>query len=62
MKIIIVDNFNNESVSDKLVAENVPDIWAKRIVELLNDKYSGGFSSFYAKVVADDYELYEFTP
>ena len=62
MKIIKVDNFDRESVSDTLIATNISNYYAKLIAALLNEKLSGThFSDFY-RVVEDDYKLYEFTP
>ena len=62
MKIIKVDNFARDHISDTLVAENVSEWWAKSIVELLNDKYSGDHSPDYFRAVPDDHKLYEFEP
>lgn len=62
MKIIRVDNFNRESVSDSLVAENVSEYYAKIVVKLLNEKLSGCTSPNYYRAVEDDYKLYKFEP
>lgn len=62
MKIIAVSNFDNESVSDVLVAENVSEYYAKHIVEFLNGKFSGTSSPNYYRVVSDDHKLYKFEP
>lgn len=62
MKIIAVSNFNNESVSDVLVAENVSEYYAKYIVEFLNSKFSGTSSPNYYRAVLDDHKLYKFEP
>lgn len=62
MKIIKVDNFDRENVSDTLVAENVNDFFGKLFVDLLNDKFSGGTSPDYFKLAPDDYKLYKFEP
>lgn len=59
MKIIRVDNFDRESVSDKLVCKNVNEYYAKRIVELLNEREHESSSDFY-KAVPDDHVLFEF--
>lgn len=62
MKIIVVDNFNRESVSDVLIAEKTPDYYADFITTALNKKYSGDNSPDFFKVVEDDYKLYVFEP
>lgn len=62
MKIIQVDNFDRDSVSDVLIAENVNETLSGHIVNFLNEKYSGENSPNWYKAVADDYKLYEFEP
>lgn len=62
MKIISIDNFDRESVSDKLICENVSKHYGEIIVDLLNENYSGENSLSYYKLVEDDYVLYEFRP
>lgn len=62
MKIIRIDNFNRDSISDILVAENVSELYALIIVEFLNEKYSGEASSYFYIYRSDDYKLYTFEP
>jgi len=62
MKIINKDNFNRESMSDSVVAENVPDFYADTITEALNNKFGGERSTDYFLAVQDDYEIYIFDP
>lgn len=62
MKIIKVDNFDRDSISDTLVAENVSEFYAEHIVTLLNEKFSGDRSSDFYKSVEDNHKLYEFEP
>jgi len=57
MKIIVVDNFDRDTVSDKLIAKDVSAYWSKRIVELLNAKCRNSSSNFF-RVVSDDCKLY----
>lgn len=57
MKIILIDNFNRESISDKLIAENIDRIWANRIVDLLKEKYSGVGCCYFFRAVEDSYKL-----
>ena len=58
MKIIMVDNFDRDTVSDELIAIDVSKHWSKRIAGLLNAKYSGNNTSIFFKSVSDDHELY----
>lgn len=62
MKIVCSSNFDLESVSDRLIAENVLEYYGKFLVEQLNAKYSGNESPNYYKLVEDDYVLYQFEP
>jgi len=62
MKIIQVDNFNRDTVSDVLIVEKVSENHAQMIVEALNAKYSGDLSPMFFRVEADDYELYKWSP
>lgn len=62
LKIIQIDNFNRDNVSDSLVAENVPKFYARDIAEFLNEKYSGDTSSYFYEIRPDDYKLYTFEP
>lgn len=60
MKIIAVDNYARENVSDTLVAENVNSYYAPVIAKYLNDDPRHE-DSFY-KAVEDDYTLYTWEP
>ena len=61
MKIIQVDNFDRDSVSDILIAESMTDYWANKIVSWLNKKFSNEDSSpLFFKAVSDDYKLYKY--
>jgi hypothetical protein len=61
MKIIGVDNFNTELVSDILVCENVNVFFGELIVKLLNKHTPENSATFY-KLVEDDYKLFKFNP
>ena len=59
MKVIQTDNFDTESVSDVLVAENVSsERLGKIMTDALNEKLSGSNSSVYFKLVEDDFKLF----
>jgi hypothetical protein len=63
LKIISVDNFNNEypgTSDDRLICENVSVQYVDGIVEYLNEKYSGDNAPRYYKSVSDDYKLVKF--
>ena len=62
MKIVQSDNFDRENISEQLIADNVSEYWANKIVTLLNNKYSGSETSFYCSVESDDYKLYTWEP
>ncbi len=62
MKIIKIDNFNREFISDVLVATNISDYYADVIVEMLNKILGGIHSSAFYRAVEDDHKLYEFAP
>ena len=62
MKIIQVDNFDRENVSDRLICENVSEFMGKTIVALLNGKMSGDTSPVYFRLVEDNHKLYKFEP
>jgi len=62
MKIIQVDNFDRESASDVLIAENVNKTVLGPIVNFLNDTYSGSSSPVWYKAVTDDHKLHKFEP
>lgn len=59
MKIIRIDNFGRESVSDKLIASNVIEYYGEIMVNELNLRFSGDYSDDYFRLVEDDYELYD---
>lgn len=62
MKIIVVDNFGRENVSDKLVCTNVSQFHGEIMVKGLNDRLSGNSSVVFYKLVPNDYKLYKFEP
>lgn len=62
MKIICVDNFGDEAVSDVLVAIRVNVDYGKIMTDVLNHSCSGDNSSYFYELVEDDYVLYKFEP
>ena len=62
MKIIEVDNFNRESISDSLIASNLTEEEAERFVTELNERYSGESAWYFYKSVSNEYKLYVFDP
>lgn len=62
MKIICVDNFDRDTVSDFLVAENIGEYYGKLITEFLNEKLGGEHSPHFYRLESDDYKLYKFIP
>lgn len=57
MKIIAIDNFDRDWVSDILVCENVNEYYGKKIVDYLNKEVGGNSQNFYI-LKEDDYKLY----
>ena len=62
MKIICVNNFDRESINDRLIAENVPAFYANFLCEKLNECYSSSYSGNYFRVEPDDYKLHIYDP
>jgi len=62
VKIIKVDNFNREYISEQLIAENVSDYYAGIIAEDLNKRFSGNSSPDYFRAFNDNYKPYIFEP
>ena len=62
MKIVQVDNFDRDTVSDILMAEKVSKNNAEMIVKALNEKYSGNDSPLFFRAESDDYKLHEWKP
>lgn len=56
MKIIQVDNFNRDYVSDVLIAENVNEYFGKLIVDFLNSRESVTSERFFV-LRKDSYKL-----
>lgn len=61
MKLIQTDNYNRDDIDEILIAENITnEAFAEIMKEALNKKFSGDFSSFFCKIVPDEYELKEY--
>ena len=61
MKIIATSNFDNESVSDLLIAENINEYYSILIADYFNSRIKYDDKYFY-KPVMNDYKLYKFEP
>ncbi len=64
-KIVVIDNFNRDNVSDFLyceLAQGVSFSDAKILADLLNEKHGGDYSPNFYKAVPFDYEIYEWEP
>lgn len=57
MKIILVDNYDRDTVPERVIAAQVDDRWAPKIASLLNENYSGDRSPDFFRVVGEDYQL-----
>lgn len=60
MKIIAKDNYDRETVSDRLICENIDKHIGERMVNFLNENGRSQFDFFV--LVEDDYKLYKFEP
>jgi hypothetical protein len=64
MKIVLVDNYARENISDVLIAENVPESYALKIADFLNkeDPFTdrASYHPLYFSVKPDNYKLYKF--
>lgn len=61
MKVVGVSNFDKETVSDLLIAENVILTWAVRFAKLCNE-FVGDDNRYHFVVKLDDYKLYKWSP
>jgi len=58
MKIVGVDNYDNEAVADLLVAENITNkSYAEVMCEALNKRYSSEHGARYYQIKEDTYRL-----
>lgn len=64
LKIIACSNFDNETVGDVLIAENIINKWdGDKMVKALNDSaFAQPHSTYFYKLVSSDYKLHEFQP
>lgn len=62
MKIVRTSNYDLESVSEVLVAENINNAYGIFLRDQLNHRYSGEHAPDFFKLVDDDYVLYKFEP
>ncbi len=60
MKIIQIDNFDRDYISDVLVCENVNEFYGKIILDFLNKNHSTDTGQNYYRLVENDYKLYTF--
>lgn len=60
MKIIAIDNYDRESVSDLLVCEHLNSYYSKLIFKFLTSLEP--HCDYVYRLVSDDYVLYEFEP
>lgn len=61
MKIIYSDNIPDDTSSERLWLDNVPEDFGKRICDKLNENLGDHQGPFH-RVVADDYKLYVWEP
>ena len=59
MKIVCISNFDDPTISDELICENVNKDYGERITEALNDSTLAPTSSYFYVLKEDDYKLYD---
>jgi hypothetical protein len=59
MKIITKDNFDRDLFTERVIAENVNELFGKELVNEWNNKYWTENSDIYLALVNDDYVLYD---
>lgn len=57
-KLILVDNFNRETVADVLMEENLTEEDAETKADAYNDEHRNLNWNWFAKAVSDDYKLW----
>lgn len=57
MKVVLVDNYDRETVEDLLLAENVSQEEAEQIADAYNEKQTDS-APYWAVVKNDDYRLW----
>lgn len=55
-KVVLVDNFNTETIADKVLKENVTEQEARKLADDYNRKHPG--DSWFARAVDDNYKLW----
>lgn len=58
MKVILVDNYDRDYISDRVHVVDVSPEEANRIA----DEYNKSCFHWFARAVPDDYQLFEFKP
>ena len=61
MKIIGKSNYDLETVSDIVIAENIREGWGKLIIAAMREFMSES-ETYYPLLVEDNYELYKWEP
>lgn len=62
MKVILVSNFDLDTVNDKIIAENVDAATARNLCNEWNEKNLTPFSEYYARVFDDRYVPHVWKP
>lgn len=58
MKVVLISNFNEESVAESLLEENLDAIQAEQKADEWNAKNASDYSIYYAVVKKDDYRIW----
>lgn len=57
MKILKIDNFNRDWLPDTIIAENVSEYYATKIVDFLNSESGDNWTQDYYRAVDDNYQV-----
>ena len=61
MKVVCIDNYNRDYISDRLVCENVSKFYGDIIVVCLNERIRAEGSDYFV-LRPDDYKLFTLEP
>lgn len=61
-KIVAHSNFDNETVSEFVVADNIPAFYAEKLIHFMQKEIASKDATYYYKLVDLDYELYIWEP
>ena len=61
-KVIAIDNYDRENVSDRLIESNISEFDAKAYAALLNDERNAQSEDWFYRAVPMSHKLYKYDP